>query len=304
MTNETGARFDVCVVGSANLDLVARAPRIPNPGETVLGTSYAEHAGGKGLNQAVAASRAGARTAFVGAVGDDAAGAMLLGVLAAAGVDHRAIHTSHEQPTGRALITVSDDAENSIVVVAGANGTLEPPDELPPAAVVLAQLEVPLAVVVRAFTLARRVGARTVLNPAPARALPDDLLALTDVLVPNEHELALLGGRDRLLTAGVRALVVTLGARGAELVASDGTARLQPSFPVVPVDTTGAGDAFCGALGARLAAGDDLDGAIRWAAAAGALATTVTGAVPSLPSADAIAALLSGAAPPPPTRPG
>jgi ribokinase len=304
MTNETGARFDVCVVGSANLDLVARAPRIPNPGETVLGTSYSEHAGGKGLNQAVAASRAGARTAFVGAVGDDAAGAMLLGVLAAAEVDHRAIHTSHEQPTGRALITVSDDAENSIVVVAGANGTLEPPDELPPAGVVLAQLEVPLAVVVRAFTLARRVGARTVLNPAPARALPDDLLALTDVLVPNEHELALLGGRDRLLAAGVRALVVTLGARGAELVASDGTVRTQPPFPVVPVDSTGAGDAFCGALGARLAAGDDLDAAIRWAAAAGALATTVTGAVPSLPTADAIAALLSGAAPPPPIRPG
>jgi ribokinase len=303
MTNEAHDRFDVCVIGSANLDLVARTPRIPGPGETVLGTSYAEHAGGKGLNQAVAASRAGARTAFVGAVGDDAAGALLRSVLAGAAVESRAVRTTHEHPTGRALITVSDDAENSIVVVPGANGALTPPDELPPAAVVLAQLEVPVAVVLRAFTLARRAGARTVLNPAPARELPDDLLGLTDVIVPNEHELALLGGPDRLLAAGAGALVVTLGARGARIIVGGRPERAQPAFSVEAVDTTGAGDAFCGALGARLAAGDDIDAAVRWAAAAGALATTVAGAVPSLPSADAVAAVLSGAGPPPPIPP-
>jgi ribokinase len=303
MTNEAHDRFDVCVIGSANLDLVARTPRIPGPGETVLGTSYAEHAGGKGLNQAVAASRAGARTAFVGAVGDDAAGALLRSVLAGAAVESRAVRTTHEHATGRALITVSDDAENSIVVVPGANGALTPPDELPPAAVVLAQLEVPVAVVLRAFTLARRAGARTVLNPAPARELPDDLLGLTDVIVPNEHELALLGGPDRQLAAGAGALVVTLGARGARIIVGGRPERAQPAFSVEAVDTTGAGDAFCGALGARLAAGDDIDAAVRWAAAAGALATTVAGAVPSLPSADAVAAVLSGAGPPPPIPP-
>jgi ribokinase len=205
--------------------------------------------------------------------------------------------------TGRALITVSDDAENSIVVIAGANATLALADELPPAAVVLAQLEVPVEAVVRAFTLARRTGARTVLNPAPARDLPDELLAVTDVVVPNEHELELLGGTSRLLAAGVAAVVTTLGARGAEVVSEDGRVRTHPPFAVAPLDTTGAGDAFCGALGARLAAGDELDEAVRWACAAGALATTVAGAVPSLPTARAVTALLNGAAPAPPNPP-
>jgi ribokinase len=296
------ARVDVCVVGSANLDLVARAPRIPQPGETVLGSAYAEHAGGKGLNQAVAASRAGALTAFVGAVGEDAAGTMLRDVLTTAGVDDGAVRTLRGEPTGRALITVGDDAENSIVVVPGANGALSPPDELPESAVVLAQLEVPVDVVIGAFAIARSAGARTVLNPAPARTLPDDLLALTDVVVPNEHELELLGGTDRLLAAGLDAVVVTLGARGAQIVRADGRVHAQQPFLVTPVDTTGAGDAFCGTFAARLARGDDIDDAVRWAAAAGALATTVPGAVPSLPTEDAVAALLSAAAPAPPSR--
>jgi ribokinase len=298
------ARVDVCVVGSANLDLVARAPRIPQPGETVLGSAYAEHPGGKGLNQAVAASRAGAVTAFPAAVGDDAAAMLLRSVLAAAGIDATNVRTLHGQPTGRALITVGDDAENSIVVVPGANGALSPPEELPASAVVLAQLEVPVDVVIRAFAIARGAGARTVLNPAPARPLPDELLALTDVAVPNEHELELLGGTDRLLAAGIDAVVVTLGARGARVVRSDGRMRTQPPYEVVPVDTTGAGDAFCGTFAARLARGDDIDDAVRWAAAAGALATTVPGAVPSLPAEGAVAELLSGVAPAPPSPHG
>jgi ribokinase len=285
------APCDVLVVGSANLDLVAAAHRIPGPGETVLGTSYHEHPGGKGLNQAVAAARAGARVAMVGAVGDDDAGRVLIGVLRDEGVDARAVDTAPSVPTGRALITVAADGENAIVVVPGANSTVRAPSSLPPARVVLAQLEVPIDTVTAALTAARHTGATTVLNPAPARALPAELVAACSVVVPNEHEVGLLGGVDALLDAGVAAVVVTLGARGIDVVTVDGT-RHQPAFPVVPIDTTGAGDATCGALGARLAAGEAIHEAVSFAAAAGALATTVAGAVPSLPRRDAIEALL------------
>ena len=280
--------FDVTVFGSANLDVVVRAERHPAPGETVLGRQLAEHPGGKGLNQAVAASRSGARVAFVGALGADPAGAGLAEVLAAEGIDHRHVATS-DVPTGRAIIVVDDRGENTIVVVPGANGTVEPPAALPAAKVVLAQLEVPLPAVAGALREARAAGALTVLNPAPAAALPDEILAWCDIVVPNEHEVALLGGAEHLLARGVRAVIVTLGGRGAEVVTPDGTTRIDP-HPVTPVDTTGAGDAFCGSLCARLAAGDELLAAARWAAVAGALATTAAGAVPAQPTAAAIEA--------------
>jgi ribokinase len=286
----------VCVVGSANLDLVARAVRLPGPGETVLGTDYAEHPGGKGLNQAVAAARSGAVTAFVGAVGADHAGERLRGVAAAEGIDVSALATS-DAPTGRALIGVDDRAENSIIVVPGANGTVSADQvttSTPTARVVLAQLEIPLEAVAAALTVGRATGARTVLNPAPAATLPVELLALCDIVVPNEHELDLVGGVDVLLAAGVGAVVITLGSRGVRVVTGDSTTDVT-AFPVTPVDTTGAGDSFCGALSARLAAGDDLLDAVRYASAAGALATTVAGAVPSLPRADAVQALLTAA---------
>ena len=288
---------DVCVVGSANLDLVARVERLPGPGETVLGSSYAEHPGGKGLNQAVAAARAGARTTFVGAVGADHAGERLRDVARSEGIDTDGL-TVADVATGRALIGVDDRAENSIIVIPGANGTVSADQvtaAVPPAHVVLAQLEIPVEAVAAALAAGRTHGARTVLNPAPAAALPDHLLALCDVVVPNEHELELIGGAAALLARGVGAVVVTLGRRGAMIVTADGETHVPP-FWVDPVDTTGAGDAFCGALSCRLAAGDDLPTAVRVAAAAGALATTVAGAVPSLPRAAAIQELLSDGA--------
>jgi ribokinase len=285
------AAVDVCIVGSANLDLVAGAQRIPAPGETVLGTSYAEHPGGKGLNQAVAASRSGARVAFVGAVGGDAAGERLRSVLVDDGIDATGVRTV-EAPTGRALIVVDGHAENSIVVVPGANALVLPPLDLPPSAVVLCQLEVPIESVGAAFEAGRAGGARTILNPAPATGLPAELLSACDVIVPNEHEVELLGGVDTLLGAGCGAVVVTRGGAGVDVHVGS-TVFHVPPFAVSPVDTTGAGDAFCGSLAARLAMGAPLADAVRWAAAAGALATTVHGAVPAQPRAAAIERLLA-----------
>ena len=293
---------DVVVVGSANLDLVARAARLPAAGETVLGTDYSEHPGGKGLNQAVAAARAGASTAFVAALGDDDAARTLRQVIARDGIDAGAVETAEGVATGRAVIVVDEHAENQIVVVPGANAALDPAS-IPAARVVLCQLEIPLPVVAAALAQARTRGAIAVLNPAPATELPDELLASCDVLVPNEHEVELFGGAGELLARGVGAVVVTRGAAGIDIVTPGGITH-QPAFAVEPVDSTGAGDACCGALAARLAAGDDLAAAVRWGAAAGALATTVCGAVPSLPTAGAIEALLSGAAPPPPSHGG
>jgi ribokinase len=283
---------DVLVVGSATLDLVARAARIPGPGETVGGHAYAEHPGGKGLNQAVAAARAGARTALIGAVGTDAAGELLLGVMTEAGIDARAVARHPGVPTGRALIVVDDHAENAIVVVPGANAEVRV-DTLPAAAVVLLQFEVPMPTVVHAAQLAHAAGATVVVNPAPAAELPDELVAAADVIVPNEHEVELAGGVSSLLARGAGAVVVTRGAAGAEVVTAEGT-TLQPAFPVDPVDTTAAGDTFCGALCARLAAGDPLTEAVRWAAAAAAITTTRPGAVPSIPHRAEIESRLAG----------
>jgi ribokinase len=297
-----GPAFDVCVVGSANIDLVVHVARHPAPGETLLGDGYAEHAGGKGLNQAVAAARAGARTAMVGAVGNDAAGDLLEHVLIDNGINRDCVQRV-DAPTGRALITVSGRGENSIVVVPGAN-TLVSAAVIPTAAVVLAQLEVPLREVIAAMRTARANGACTVLNPAPATSLPDDLLELVDIVVPNAHEVQLLGGAAALLHRGVGTVITTLGARGASIVDSDGMRHVE-AYLVTPIDTTGAGDAFCGMLASRLARGETVDEAVRLAAAAGALATTVAGAVPSIPTYDQAAKLVtvSGEVSPPPIRP-
>ena len=282
--------FDVCVVGSINLDLVAGMVRLPFPGETVMGHSYAEHAGGKGLNQAVAAARAGVSVAMVGAVGPDAAGETLVGVMDREGIDRSALIRS-ESPTGRALIGVSDDAENLIVVISGANQSVTA-ETVPAARVVLSQFEVPMEAILKAFRTARSVGAITVLNPAPAAVAPPELLALTDIVVPNEHEVELLGGVDALLNAGVRHVVVTLGSKGALHHRAGVSPELVDPFPVRPVDTTGAGDCFCGSLAARLAAGDSIGVALRYAAAAAALSTTVAGAVPSMPVAADVTTML------------
>ena len=290
--------FDVVVVGSANMDLVARVVRLPHPGETVSAHDYFEACGGKGANQAIAAARAGARTAFIGAVGSDAAGDTLRAAFVHDAVDVSLLATVRE-PTGRALIGVSDDAENLIIVVPGANHALSV-DHIDAAAallanakVVLVQLEVRLAVVQRAVELAGR-DTIVVLNPAPASELPDDVLRHVDVITPNEHEVALLGGAAALVARGVANVVVTQGARGALLVTRDSETRIEP-FAVTPVDTTGAGDAFCGVLSARLAVAGglaELALALRAAAVGGALATQTAGAVPSLPTWSQIAAAL------------
>ena len=290
--------FDVVVVGSANMDLVARVVRLPHPGETVSAHDYFEACGGKGANQAIAASRAGARTAFIGAVGSDAAGDTLRAAFVHDAVDVSLLATVRE-PTGRALIGVSDDAENLIIVVPGANHALSV-DHIDAAAallanakVVLVQLEVRLAVVQRAVELAGH-DTIVVLNPAPASELPDDVLRHVDVITPNEHEVALLGGAAALVARGVANVVVTQGARGALLVTRDSETRIEP-FAVTPVDTTGAGDAFCGVLSARLAVAGglaELALALRAAAVGGALATQTAGAVPSLPAWSQVAAAL------------
>ena len=299
MSSATDSRrtFDVVVVGSANLDLVATVDRLPVPGETVSARSYAEHPGGKGLNQAVAARRSGSRTAFIGCLGRDAAGDALHRVMTEEGIDAFVVDVA--APTGRALIAVDDHAENSIVVVPGANHQIgigvidDHRSVLSSARVVLAQLEVPLDAVEAAFAIARLAGAITILNPAPAADLPPGLLSLCDIVMPNQTELAQLGGTATLLDAGVSTVVTTLGARGIRVVTSAGSIDIPP-YAVRAVDTTGAGDAACGALAASLAQGSDVVTAARRAAAAGALAATRAGAVPSLPTALEIDALVDG----------
>ena len=291
-------RFDVCVVGSANLDLVATAPELPRPGRTVLGTGFAEHAGGKGLNQAVAAARAGARTAFCGAVGDDDAARRLLHVMDQDGVNRDSVRTVPDVPTGRALIGVSASGENSIIVVPGANACLQPVDVLEAAAsaaTLLVQREVPDDTVRAALEAARAAGVITILNPAPASAIEQSTLALCDLIVPNEHEVELLGGAERLLAGGATAVIVTLGARGAMLLRQGLEPHLVAPFSVAAIDTTAAGDACCGALAAALSAGVGIPEALRFACAAGALATTRAGAVPSLPARSEIDRLINGA---------
>jgi len=278
----------VCVVGSANLDLVAGVARRPGPGETLLGHSYAEHPGGKGLNQAVAAARQGASTTFVGAVGADAAGERLTAVLTEAGCDVDAVLVV-DTPTGRALIVVDDAGENSIVVIPGANDYC--PTAHTPQGVLLVQLEVPMDVVAASVRAAKNAGCTVVLNPAPARDVPAEVLAAVDVIVPNEHEVELLGGVARLLDAGVGVVVVTRGADGAEVHRRD-AAPIQIAAPAVTVvDTTGAGDTLSGTVAAALASGYDIDDAVRRGVIAGSLATTIAGAVPSIPTAAAVDAL-------------
>jgi ribokinase len=291
MSSSNTTRFDVVIVGSANLDLVARTSRLPKPGETISGSHFFEACGGKGVNQAIASARAGARTAFVGALGRDHAGETLLAALVKDGVDVSAVKRV-SAPTGRALIGVSDDGENSIIVVPGANHAIGIDDVeknkamISSAKVLLCQLEVPLSVVQRAFELAGSSTTR-ILNPAPAQALPHSLLGVVDIITPNEHEVELLGGVSKLQSLGVKTVIVTQGEKGAMVVDQSGARQVDP-FRVTAVDSTGAGDAFCGMLAARLAIGESMADSLRAAVIAGALATQTEGAVPSLPLWDMV----------------
>ncbi|WP_406633385.1 ribokinase [Amycolatopsis sp. WGS_07] len=292
----------VAVVGSANVDLVVDVPRQPGGGETVLGGDLRRSPGGKGANQAVAAALAGgADTTFLGAFGTDDGADFLLASLTKAGVRTDLV-SCVDSATGTAFIMVSPDGENSIVVAPGANSRLQLADaqleRIAEADVVLAQLEVPLSAV-QAAAHARRSGARMVLNAAPSRPLPDlDL----DVLVVNEHEAADLAGTSgtpeelaRILQRRAPAVVITLGAAGC-VVAEQETVQL-PGFRVSPVDTTGAGDTFCGVLAAALAEDRPLREAAERAGAAAALAVTRPGAQSAVPTAAEVAAFATGGNP-------
>ncbi|MFI6731354.1 ribokinase [Nonomuraea sp. NPDC050451] len=284
--------LDVVVVGSANADLVVQVERHPAPGETVLGSELAVHPGGKGANQAVAAARLGARVALLGRVGADGHGRLLRESLERDAVDLGHLHDT-AAPSGIAMIAVGPQGDNSIIVAPGANARLTEGDVLDAAPllrsapVVSLQLEIPLPAVLAAARLARRA----VLNLSPAVPVPDELLALCDPLVVNEHEAALLlgapGKPDRqakeLLALGPRSVVITLGADGA-VVAEDGAVHAVPSPRVAAVDTTGAGDAFTGALAWRLAAGEPLAEAAAFAARVGAAAVRRAGAQDSYPT--------------------
>jgi len=294
-------RNTVLVVGSANLDFVIRVAHVPAPGETVLGRDARAFPGGKGANQAVASVRAGgAPTRMLLALGDDANAAPIEASLRAAGVQPEIVRAPGE-PTGMAFICVADDAENAITVAAGANGLLRASalPVLDDVSQLLMQLEIPLDTVVDCARAARGAGSRVILNAAPARALPDELLALVDVLVVNEGELIALGGhqgdlRRSLDAITVPCVVVTLGARGC-VARIDGEFLLQPAFAVDPLDTTAAGDTFCGVLAAALAQGDAWPRVLRRASAAAAIGSTRLGAQASIPDVAEVDALLQRA---------
>jgi ribokinase len=295
MSNADGR---VLVAGSANVDYVVRAPHIPAPGETVLGGDLTIVPGGKGANQAVAAARAGgAATLMLAALGNDAAANILERSLASAGVSLQAVR--RESPTGAALITVSDTGENAITVAPGANTALAPTDlpDLAGIAWLVLQLETPIDTVTAFAQAAGAAGVKVLLNVAPARALPAELLAAVDVLVANEEELSCLAGdygsiTDRLTTLGTKIAIVTLGARGS-CAREEGVFHLQPAFRVTAIDTTAAGDTFCGALAGALVQGQPLPAAMRFASAAAALATTRFGAQSSVPERDEVEQLIT-----------
>lgn len=290
----------IVVLGSATGDLIVRQPRLPAVGETMFGGSFSTVAGGKGLNQAVAAARAGGRVGFLGAVGDDDHGDRVRTVLKGAGVDTTGL-VQVDAPTGTAHIAVLDGGDNAIVIVPAANSAVtrldDPARELVrPAGFLLAQFERPIPLIAEAFRFARDAGVRTVLTPAPVAEIPPELLATTDILVPNAGEACELAAEDDPVTAAcalsrtVGMVVMTRGEEGA-IVARDGeVVATVAAHPVIPIDTTGAGDTFVGVLVAWLADGAELGAALAAATAAAAICVTRPGASPSIPTRDEILA--------------
>ncbi len=289
------------VVGSSNTDMIIRVPRIPRAGETLLGGEFLTAAGGKGANQAVGAARAGGKVAFIARVGRDAFGDQAIAGLLRDGIDVSRVFRDKLTPSGVALIFVAQDGENSIAVAGGANAKLSPSDVKKAAGVIrsagllVAQLETPLATVTAAVELAAKAGVPVILNPAPARPLPNSLLERISILTPNETEAELLTGIkvtdaaaaakacSKLRSRGVGIVILTLGERGAFLADANGQ-RLVPGFKVKTVDSTAAGDIFNGALSVALAEGKAVFDAVRFANAAAALSVTRLGAQPSAPS--------------------
>jgi ribokinase len=300
-------KCDVLVIGSLNADLVVRAPRFPQPGETISGDDLHTIPGGKGANQAVAAARQGASVAMLGSVGKDNFGDFLLENLKQNQVDVSNIQRDHAS-TGTAIIVVDANGQNSIVLSAGANGHVSFADvdrgsDLNPSLILL-QLEIPTPTVLHAAQFAKANGARVILNPAPAQTLPDDLIRLADFIIPNETELSLLTGLEvkdtasaeaaakALLKRGADNVIVTLGSKGALLVSSTQVIHVD-TYKIDVVDTTAAGDAFIGGFAASLLRGLELKDAVRHANACGALAATKFGAQPSLPTKDEVETFMS-----------
>ncbi|WP_206952240.1 ribokinase [Trinickia acidisoli] len=300
--NATKCLGVVAVVGSLNMDLVVRVPRLPAAGETLAGHAFAQVAGGKGGNQAVAAARLGARVAMIGCVGADGNGALLRAGLEAEGIDCGALATCDAVPTGVALIAVDEAGRNSIIIVAGGNGELTDADIarheslLSEASVLVCQLETPPSTVHAAIDAGRRLGKTVILNPAPAMGpLPGAWLPLVDYLIPNEVEAAALTGMpigspaqaadaaQALRSQGARNVLITLGASGVLAALESGTTHFEAPR-VTAVDTTAAGDTFIGAFAAQLAGGVAVDDAVRFAQRAAALSVTRPGAQPSIPT--------------------
>ena len=299
----------ILVIGSSNTDMVIKLDRIPGPGETILGGDFLTASGGKGANQAVSAARAGGKVTFIARVGRD-----ILGDQAVAGFRRDRINTDYisrdaQAPSGVALIFVGNDGQNSIAVAGGANARLSPRDvrkagkAFKMADTVLMQLESPLETVAEAARISAKTGVRFILNPAPARPLPAEILRLTSILTPNENEAEILTGvrvanqssagraADRLLARGVQTVIITLGAQGA-LVAKADSKRFVPGIRVKAVDCTAAGDVFNGALAVAMSEGRSLLEAARFANAAAAISVTLPGAQPSAPYREEIERLL------------
>jgi ribokinase len=300
----------IVVIGSINTDMVVKMPRIPLPGETIIGGDFAMMRGGKGANQAVAAARLGANVAFVGRVGEDIFGERAVSALSTSGVDTSLVTVDYGTPSGVALIFVGGDGQNSIAVAPGANNHLAPEHvdaaraAIEAADIVVLQLEMPMETVERAVMLATELGVRVILNPAPAAPVPEHILRQVDVITPNEFEAATMLGRpiDERFTAafaardllgkGVKSVVVTLGAQGAACATGDRTQEIT-GMRVDAVDATGAGDCFTGALACALGEGKDLGVAVHFANAAAALSVTRMGAQASMPRREEVEAFLS-----------
>ena len=297
----------IIVVGSLNTDLVVRTPRFPQPGETISGEDLQVIPGGKGANQAVAAARLGANVSMLGRVGKDNFGDFLLDNLKANHVDTHLIERE-DASTGTATIIVDANGQNSIILSAGANGNVSSVDvehaSFSDYSLLLLQLEIPTPTVLSAAKLAKQNGVRVVLNPAPAKELPDELISLADFIIPNETELSLLTGMEvndipsaeeaarALLNKGAKNVIVTLGSKGA-LIVNEKTNIHMETYKVDVVDTTAAGDAFIGGLASVLDSANSLPDAVRYACACGALAATIFGAQPSLPRKEEVERFMS-----------
>ncbi|MCT8977524.1 ribokinase [Clostridium sp. CX1] len=303
----------ICILGSINMDLVLRVNRMVQPGETILSKDYKKIFGGKGANQAVAARRLGANVNFIGQVGRDENGYEILEALKKDNIDVNYIRHSDNSPTGMAIITVDDEGRNSIVVVPGANMDIskqwirEREDIISESRMLISQFETPLEATIEAFRVAKEKGVITVLNPAPAKEIPDGLLKLTDIIIPNETEAfeltntkvddekSIKEAASKFMEKGVKFVIITLGERGAALVSKD-KFNIIPAYKVKAIDTTAAGDSFIGALASKLQNEENIDfeqieKAIKFANKVSSIVVQRQGAQPSLPYLEEVEAI-------------